>query len=189
MGVGVEWVDQGTVRQRGEVFDFRPAVSLRMVVRTSTVASDGQLLELECVAGPHMRAPPLHVNPHQEESYEVLAGIYDVCVDGAWRHLRVGESLTVPRGVPHTAKNDHDAEAVVLNTHQPALRFEGFCRTLHRLVASGRVRSLWPRDPRSAIHVAMLFHEHRHEVALSRLPGWVLASLALLGRRLGCRLS
>jgi hypothetical protein len=42
---------------------------------------------LTLALAPKFAGPPLYVHPHQEESFEVLSGVLDVCVDGQWREL------------------------------------------------------------------------------------------------------
>src|SRR5690348_12328006 len=85
---------------------------------------------------PGFAGPPLHIHPHQQESYEVLSGVLDVFIDGQWREVGPGERVTVPAGAPHTIRNLHREEMRALNVHAPALDFPDYMAALHELVHS-----------------------------------------------------
>jgi quercetin dioxygenase-like cupin family protein len=128
---------------------------------------------------------PTHVHPHAEESYEVVDGEIEVRVDGEWATLTAGERRVVPPDTPHSFRNETDA--VVLNVHSPALRFEEFFRSFHRLKIERGVE-MPPRGPKSAVLLAMLLVEHEAEQVVVSPPHWVFRGLARVGHRLGYRL-
>jgi mannose-6-phosphate isomerase-like protein (cupin superfamily) len=140
------------------------------------------------VCAPDFAGPPLHVHSHQEESFEVLSGVLDVCIDGKWRELGPGERIKVPAGAPHTIRNLHREEVRALNVHAPALDFPDYMVGLHELVHTGKVRALPPRDPRSVIYLSMLFTVHERTLASVKPPQRLMRILAFVGRRLGYRL-
>ncbi|MBA3311480.1 MAG: cupin domain-containing protein [Nocardioidaceae bacterium] len=82
--------------------DFHPGMHMRWEITRTTRDNDGELFDVITWAGPRT---PVHVHPTAEESYEVLEGSVDVCVDGDWRRAEVGEMVVVPPGVPHTVKS------------------------------------------------------------------------------------
>lgn len=165
------------------ILDFGQVFGRWEITRT-TADTNGELLEVRVEAMPG-NGPPLHVHDHAEESYEVLSGEMEVCVNGAWRTLAPGQKVTVPRGVPHTLRNS--APVTLVNIHQPALDFERFFRRFHRLTTEAGV-TVPPRSLRSAILVGMLFTEHAHENVTVKPPQAVMRALAALGRLLGYRL-
>jgi hypothetical protein len=112
----------------------------------------------------------------------VLSGVLDVFIDGQWRELGPGARLTVPAGAPHTIRNLHREEMRALNVHAPALDFPDFMAGLHELVHSGKVRALPPKDPRSVIHLSMLFTAHERTLAPAKPPQRLMRVLAFVGR-------
>jgi hypothetical protein len=136
-----------------------------------------------------MPGPPVHVHPTAEESYEVIEGALDVCVDGEWRTLRAGESASAPAGVPHTLRNSTTEPVRIVNIHRPALKFESFFREMHDLIAQGKIKALPPKEPRSAIYVAMLFGKYPDEIRVVKPPSGVFKALAAVGRALGFKLA
>lgn len=170
------------------VLEFPPNVGLKFVITKSAADTAGEFIEIEGTMRAHSAGPPVHVHPHQEETYRVMSGTADVFLDGRWHQVRAGESLTVPRGAPHTIKNEHDEDVTAMNWHQPAARFEEFSRTFHRLATSGKIKSLPPKDPSSLIYAAMLFTEFEDTQVVVKPPAFILRLLNFVGRRLGCRL-
>lgn len=170
------------------VFEFRPAVGMRLHFIRTAEDTDGAYLEAEQIIAPFDEGPPVHMHPHQEDSYKVLSGTLDVYVDGKLHRLEAGQSLTVAKGTPHTLKNSHGEEVRLINRHTPAMNFQSMMATLHRLVTSGKVKKLPPRDLSSAIYLAMLFIRYEQDVVSVKPPNFVMALLAFLGRRLGYKL-
>jgi mannose-6-phosphate isomerase-like protein (cupin superfamily) len=168
--------------------DFHPGMEMRWEITRSTADTAGELFEATNWVGPEMGGPPVHVHPTAEESYEVIEGALDVFVDGEWRTLRSGESAMVPAGVPHTLRNATMEPVRLVNIHRPALKFESFFREMHALICQGKIRSLPPKEPRSAIYVAMLFGKYPDEMRVTKPPNGVFKALALVGRALGFKL-
>jgi hypothetical protein len=77
----------------------------------------------------------------------------------------------------------------IVNVHRPALQFESFFRELHALIRQGKIKHLPPKEPRSAIYVAMLFSKYPEEIRVVKPPGGVFKTLALVGRALGFKLA
>jgi mannose-6-phosphate isomerase-like protein (cupin superfamily) len=171
----------------GSTLDFNPTVGM-IIEGAAPDDPDDSPWQVTMALAPRFAGPPLHVHPHQEERFEVLSGVLDVCIDGEWRELGPGERITVPAGVPHTIRNLHGEEMRALNAHAPALGFPHYMAGLHELVRSGKVRALPPKDPRSVIYLSMLFTAHERTLTSLRPPQRLMRILAFVGRRLGYRL-
>jgi mannose-6-phosphate isomerase-like protein (cupin superfamily) len=126
--------------------DFRPGMGMWWEITRSTADTSGELFEATNWLEPRMAGPPVHAHPGASESYEVVEGELEVCVDGEWSTVRRGEKATVPAGVPHTLRNATDATVEIVNIHQPAQRHEEFFRTMHRLIQEGKIKKLPPRS-------------------------------------------
>jgi quercetin dioxygenase-like cupin family protein len=150
------------------------------IVRRPAAESGGAFVEMEFVLPPGCVPPPPHVHPHQVEDYEVLTGRLDVVVEGRWRTLAPGDSVSVPVGALHTFSNRSGETVRVRNQHRPALQFEDFiermCRTLQ---AAGIKRK---RDPRVALYLSMVMLDFDDTLvpgrARERLPMQALAAIA-----------
>jgi quercetin dioxygenase-like cupin family protein len=150
------------------------------IVRRPAAATGGTFVEMEFVLPPGCVPPPPHVHPHQVEDYEVLAGRFDVVVEGRWRTLSPGDSVSVPLGALHTFKNRSGETVRVRNQHRPAMRFEEFIeRTCRTLQAAGVKRK---RDPRVPLYLSMVMLDFDDTLvpgrARERVPMQALAYIA-----------
>jgi quercetin dioxygenase-like cupin family protein len=168
--------------------DFHPGMPMRWEITRSTADTGGELFEATNFVGPQMAGPPVHVHPKAEESYEVVEGALDVFVSGEWTTLRAGETATVPAGVPHTLRNATTEPVRVVNIHRPALQFESFFRAMQALIQQGKIKRLPPKEPRSAIYVAMLFTKYPNEIRVTKPPNGIFKALAVVGRALRLKL-
>lgn len=169
-----------TLDQRGqnEVLDFGGFPG-RWEITRSTEDTDGELFETQWeIETIPADGPFVHTHPKAEESYEVLAGVLEVYVDGQWIEVSAGETHTVPPGTPHTFKNKTPVE--VINIHKPALQHEVFFRRFHRLVTEHGV-SLPPNGRKDIILIAMLTNEHKEDIRAVSPPHWVFRLMAGLG--------
>ena len=152
------------------------------IVRSPAVETDGESVEMEFVLPPGCVPPPPHIHPQQVEEYEVLEGRFDVVVEGEWRTLAPGASVSVPIGALHTFRNRSGAVVRVRNWHRPAMRFEDFVeRTCHTLQAAGIKRK---RDPRVLLYLSMVMLDFSDTLVPGRrrelIPMQALARLARL---------
>lgn len=151
----------------------------------TTTDTNGEYLAARVVVTSPGEGPPLHTHHYAEESYQVLSGTLDVQLGKEWKRIGPGETLTVPRGTPHTLRTPVPVE--LINVHRPALHFEQMFRTMHCLVTEHGV-GLPPKDFRSAVLVGMLFTAYERENATVEPPQFVMRGLALLGRLLRFKL-
>jgi quercetin dioxygenase-like cupin family protein len=58
---------------------------------------------------------PLHVQPHEDETFHVLEGHMTIHVDGDELTAGPGETVLVPRGTPHALRADAPTRCLVLD--------------------------------------------------------------------------
>jgi len=126
--------------------------------------------------------PPPHIHRHQVESYEVIEGTFDVVVEGEWRTLGPGESVSVPVGALHTFRNRSGATVRVRNWHRPAMQFEEFIERMSGTLRAAGVRR--KRDPRVPLYLSMVMLDYDDTLypgrRRERIPMRALARLARL---------
>jgi quercetin dioxygenase-like cupin family protein len=76
---------------------------------------------------------PLHSHNDFEDFY-ILAGTYEVLIDGEWRAAHAGDYVSVPGDAPHAVRNVSDEPAVDLIITTP--RMGDFFREVGRPVGS-----------------------------------------------------
>jgi len=144
--------------------------SERLVLVTTTVESNGELLAMEAHYGPSGRPPPEHYHPRQEERFTGVSGTVTARVAGVERTIGPGDQLTIPAGVKHSFWNAGGEEAVLRWEVRPALRTE---RMFEELAAAG-----------SMLRAAFVVPRYREEFHLSSAPQRTLLDLLAPGARL-----
>ncbi len=119
----------------GDVFELNDGE--KVMVRTASADSDGQLLEVEAEWVPKRHRPLPHFHPSQDEHFEILDGEVSVKLGREQRVLRAGDSVDIPRGTIHTFWNSGSTVARAKWEVRPAQRTEFFFETVHRLREAG----------------------------------------------------
>jgi len=73
--------------------------------RVRPVHTIGDYGLVEIVTAPGTPGPPPHHHDDASEFFYVAEGALDVSLDGAWRTLRAGDSLSIAPGTVHTLAN------------------------------------------------------------------------------------
>ena len=167
----------------GDVLDLGIPAQ-KFIIKKTAPETSGQSLEMEWELGPQTGGPPIHIHPHAIESYEVLQGKFDVYVNGDWKTLSVGEKVAVEKGVPHTYRNASHETTRVYNTHQPALKFDGYFEGLHTLAKRGIFKSN-QMTFKAILYLSVLMTKHKDETQLVSPPYVITQVFGFIGRLLG----
>lgn len=76
---------------------------------------------------------PPHVHPTQDEHIYVLDGVFTLYLDGQWETAGPGDTVLMPRGLPHAYYNRSDADTRALFWVSPAGRLAQLFDRLHDL--------------------------------------------------------
>ena len=98
-------------------------------VKISGSDTNGDLAIFEQTSLSQGKGTPLHVHPNQDEIFYVVDGAYKFLVGDAKYDLKIGDSIFLPRNVPHawTQVAEKGKMIVVL---QPAGKLESFFVTM-----------------------------------------------------------
>jgi mannose-6-phosphate isomerase-like protein (cupin superfamily) len=169
---------------------------IRFVETAAETDGERTRFEMWLDAPPNSHGPMLHVHPAQDEDLEVVTGRLGVRVreptaDGGHRFERYalgpGESITVPKGVPHRFWNAGTEELHLTGEVRPALRTETFMRVTYGLAEHGHsTPSGMPLNP---LRLAVVLDRFDDLLWLALLPLWLqqfgVRLLAPVGRLLG----
>jgi quercetin dioxygenase-like cupin family protein len=152
----------------------------------SAAESHGERVEFEVTMAPGAMGPPKHLHPRQDEGWTVLEGELSVFVDGEWRTLGEGASLSIPPNTVHTLRNRSSQPVRFRDSHEPALDFQDYIEALDRQAAAGKLTARM--TPSTLIHGAMVLRQHRTtQLSAGRAQRAGETVLTLLGRALGYR--
>lgn len=147
----------------------------------------GKRLVFDFSVAPNGKLPVEHLHPRQDETFEVRKGTLSVLLKGEIVHLKPGDGLTIPRGVPHRWWNASDSETAEMQvTFTPALNTETFLEQFFGLGNNGKTK---PDGTPSFLQIMAMANEYEIYIAGPPLPiqkimGLVIGGLArLLGYR------
>lgn len=101
-------------------------------VKISGEDTDGDLAIFEQTSHSQGRGTPLHIHNSQDEIFYIIEGAYYFQVGDEKYHMNVGDSIFLPRKIPHawTQKSKKGKMTVIL---QPAGKLEDFFVTISSL--------------------------------------------------------
>ena len=102
-------------------------LSIRRVRR-----GDEEWFELSGSLPPHSEGPPMHVHFAEDEEGRVDSGVISFVVDGRLMTAGPGESLSIPRGVPHRWWNEGDDILNSMASLGPPWTWTGISRLFSR---------------------------------------------------------
>ncbi|WDO12847.1 cupin domain-containing protein [Flavobacterium sp. WW92] len=95
----------------------------------SSADTDGDLL----IVAPSKKTfafkggPPLHIHKNQDEIFFVANGEFIVQIDKEIVTVKTGDTVFIPRGIPHTYANPiENNPGILISIHQPAGKNEAF---------------------------------------------------------------
>jgi quercetin dioxygenase-like cupin family protein len=178
------------VAASGDIID-NPLLGERVIFRTTTEESAGELLHFDFVLSEGAGQPVSHRHMEQESRFKIMAGQLGARIGaGRPRIFRPGETLIVPAGTEHVIWNAHPGETQASVEIEPAGNFEQFLETVFGLMRDGRLRGGWP-IPRPYLQSALLasandLYLSGISVLLQRPGIWLMSRWA---KRRGYRLS
>lgn len=148
------------------------------------ILENGSDLVVEKTCPPKQRwaqCERLHLHPHQDEHFEILAGMLSARVAGEERTYVVGEAFKISRGVPHRVCNQGRKPARIRWKVRPAMDTAVFLKAVYGLSTDGRIQGL--------LQQAVIAWAFRDIYKSLSPPLWVqpliIAPLAMVGRLLG----
>ncbi len=112
----------------GTHLTMKGVTSNTLDVKISGDDTAGALAVLEQLGQSPHGGPPLHVHPGQDEFFYVVEGRYQFLVGDDRHVVAAGDTIFLPRGVPHAFVQISD-RARTLVAYQPAGQMEAFFET------------------------------------------------------------
>lgn len=108
------------------------------VLSISRRQKDGEdVLELQGTLPAHRQGPPLHVHYLEDEEGRVTEGRLSLDVGGRRMDVGVGETVRLPRGVPHRWWNDGDQPVVFEGCTRPVADLDRYLQAVFEVMNAG----------------------------------------------------
>jgi quercetin dioxygenase-like cupin family protein len=115
-----------------EQIKLRGVTSNILDIKISSKDTEGGLLIIEQTGITPKGGPPLHVHPFQDEIFYIMEGEYLFHVGEEKIQIKAGETIFLPRTVPHAFVQLSEKGKMLL-TFQPAGKMESFFQTVASL--------------------------------------------------------
>ena len=129
--------------------------------------------------------PAIHVHPDQDEVYEVKEGEIQLYLNGNWRRLKVGETITIPKGTKHAFKNAGKEKVVAFNRHDPGLRFGEMLETIQLYINEGKITGL--NGFKNLAYISSIMIEYNDVMVPVKPPFAMVKAISRIGKLLGCK--
>jgi quercetin dioxygenase-like cupin family protein len=160
----------------------------RMIFLQTWAETNGTQLQIECFSPLTTLREPEHIHPYQENRFKVLKGELCFSIDGKEQIVSAGESISIPKNVPHHFWNSGNIEAHYIQEFYPALKIDRLFETFFALARDGKLNQ---KGAPNIFRTAVIMLAHEKEIRLAR-PAWIVQKalfslLAPVGRLLGYR--
>ena len=140
-------------RHTGEVLDLRREIQ------------DGEpVLELRGTMPAHQDGPPLHVHYGEDEECLVTAGTLSVEVGGQRTDAGPGQTVRLPRGVPHRWWNEGDQPLAFEGRTRPGVDLDRYLQAIFEVMNAG------PPNRPPLFYLAHVALRHRPTQAVLIMP-------------------
>jgi mannose-6-phosphate isomerase-like protein (cupin superfamily) len=159
-------------RHTGEVLELRRQIQ------------NGQpILELRGTLPARQEGPPLHVHHVEDEEGMVTAGILSVDVGGQRIDAGPGQTVRLPRGVPHRWWNEGEAPLAFEGRSGPGVDLDRYLQAVFEVMNAGRPN----RPPLFYLAHVALRHRPTQSVLIMPLPvqAVLFRALVVVGTLLG----
>ena len=171
--------------QKGDMIENR-RTGQRMKFLQTWAETNGTQLQIECFSPVTSAREPEHIHPYQENRFHVLKGELWFCVDGKDHVIYPGESISIPKNVPHYFWNCGNNEAHYIQEFFPALKTDALFETFFALSRDGKLNK---KGAPNIFRASLIMLEHEKEIRLVK-PSWkiqkfIFKFFAPVGRLLG----
>ena len=145
--------------------------------------TNGKYLKFDYWLKPKCYVPVRHFHPEQDEIFEIHKGTLKVECGGEIIFMKEGETLRIPKGVPHQWWNESETETVKLYvTFEPALNTEIFFEQIHGLGREGKSK---PDGSPKFLQLMAFLNEYQMYIPgppllMQKIMGFVLGGIGQL---------
>jgi mannose-6-phosphate isomerase-like protein (cupin superfamily) len=99
-------------------------------LRIVAPATEGEMAVFETIVAPDA-GPPLHIHTREDETFYILAGLFQIWIGDRTVLAAPGATMFLPRGIPHTFRNIGKTDGRILCMATPG-GFEEFFMEVER---------------------------------------------------------
>lgn len=136
--------------------------------------TEGSLLQIDCYSPVTLLREPEHIHPFQENRFRIISGELTFSVNGQEKTVSAGDSISVPKNVPHRFWNSGKIEARYIQEFAPAMKIDQLFQTFFALSRDSKLNE---SGIPNIFHASLIMLAHKNEIRLTK-PSWTLQKLA-----------
>jgi quercetin dioxygenase-like cupin family protein len=125
----------------------------------------------------------VHVHPQQDEIYEVIEGQIELYLNGAWKTLKTGERVTIPKGAVHAFRNTGNKKVTAFNSHHPGLRFGEMLEVIQQHIDDGKITST--KGFKNLAYMSSIMVKYNDVMTTIKPPSALIKLMSRLGKLFG----
>ena len=158
----------------------------QMIFLQTWAETNGTQLQIECFSPVTTVREPEHIHPYQENRFMIIRGELCFRINGKEQIAHAGDSVSIPRNVPHHFWNPGNTEAHYIQEFYPALRIDRLFETFFALARDGKLNQ---HGAPNMFRASLIMLAHQKEIRLAK-PVWSIQKifftlLAPIGKLLG----
>ena len=172
------------IKQRDSITNAR--TGQRMIFLQTWAETNGTQLQIECFSPVTPLKEPEHIHPFQENRFKIIKGELCFCINGKEQIVYAGDSISIPKNVPHHFRNSGNTQAHYIQEFYPALRIDRLFETFFALARDGKLNR---KGAPNIFCTSLIMLAHEKEIRLAK-PAWIFQKavftlLAPVGKLLG----
>lgn len=172
------------IKQGDQIINAR--TGQRMTFLKTWAETNGTQLQIECFSPSTTAREPEHIHPFQENRFHVLSGVLWFSINGKTTIATAGDTVSIPKNVPHRFWNAGEKEAHYIQEFFPALRIDSLFETFFALAREGKLNK---KGVPNLFRLSVIMLAHEKEIRPVK-PAWVIQKmlfrvLAPVGKLLG----
>ena len=125
---------------KGQIIEDKFTKNVYEFVETAE-DTKGEFVKFKMTLKDKGKIAPAHIHILQDEIFEVVSGKMTYFLNGEEHVVQAGESVTLPKNIPHNHYNNHDEPLVMYQTVKPAYDIDYFVENLVGLANDGKVKN------------------------------------------------
>ena len=111
----------------------------KMTFLETWAETNGTQLKIDCVSPVSSTREKLHFHPYQENRFTITSGQLLITINDKEQIIYEGETISIPKNVPHSFYNSGRTDAHYIQEFFPALKIDKLFETFFVLAREGKL--------------------------------------------------
>ena len=142
----------------------------KMTFLETWAETNGTQLKIDCISPASSEREKSHFHPYQENRFTILEGNLHFTINGKEQFAEVGDTISIPKNIPHSFYNSGHLDAHYIQEFFPALKIDSLFETFFVLARDGKLNK---GGTPNIFRTALILLNFEKEIRLTQ-PNWIL---------------